>query len=126
MDFSIETPIKPQTPEKTHVPIYEANDLKATISKLNKENEELQLNLNQVTLERNGLRFNLKKKEEKLNKSEEVVEVEMIKRKRVGECLAWAGSGLDVQNKRLDEALKINRELKDLCERNLKDLKAII
>lgn len=60
LPFITEVPIPPPGPKPTHVPIEEAEELNATISKLEKENEELYLRLIQVTHERNELNFNLK------------------------------------------------------------------
>lgn len=54
--------MRPSFPKPKHVPIEEVNEFKATISRLEKDNEMLQLNLNWVTLERNELRFNLDQK----------------------------------------------------------------
>lgn len=57
--YPFEPSMHPNSPDPTHIPIEEVNELKETILRLEREYEELQLNLNRVTHERNKLKFNL-------------------------------------------------------------------
>lgn len=89
------------SPETTHIPIEEVEELKATISKLEKENEEWYLRLDWVIHDRNELIFNLKQREKQLGQSEETIEDEGKERKRVGEFLSGVGLDLIQQNQEL-------------------------
>lgn len=52
MSFIIRAPVPIPEPKITHIPIKEVEELRATITRLGKENEELQLNLQQVMNEK--------------------------------------------------------------------------
>lgn len=54
-----------------------------------------------------------------------MVEDERRKRKRVGECLARAGSDIYLQNQQLEEALKRNWECRYLWEKTFKGQKVM-
>ena len=75
--FVIQTPIPLPEPKLTHVPIEEMEELKTTMAKLEKENEELQIKLQQTINEKNNMKWELERKEaqlqahvEKFNKEE--------------------------------------------------------
>lgn len=69
------------------------------------------------------LEFNLNQKEESLGKSEETVEDERWKRKRVGDFLSGEGFDLVHQNQELKEAKQINGEWISLWENTLNNQK---
>ncbi|KAI5387679.1 hypothetical protein KIW84_073679 [Lathyrus oleraceus] len=56
MSFVIRTPIPLPEPKLTHVPIEEMEELKTTMAKLEKENEELQIKLQQTINEKNNMK----------------------------------------------------------------------
>ncbi|KAI5402314.1 hypothetical protein KIW84_050069 [Lathyrus oleraceus] len=66
MPFVIRTPIPLPEPKLTHVPIEEMEELKTTMAKLEKENEELQTKLQQTTNEKNNMKWELERKEAQL------------------------------------------------------------
>lgn len=101
LPFNCEVPIPPQAHEPTHVPIQEAEELKATITKLEKENEEIHPRLKEVTSEINKLRFNLGQKEKQLGESEEATIEERDKRKRFKHCLEGTSLDLDHRNQEI-------------------------
>lgn len=79
----------------THIPIEEAEELRATIARLGKENEELQLNLQQVTDEKNKMKWELERKNAQLQVNKEKFNKEEHKRKKVKVCIEKVDLCLD-------------------------------
>ncbi|MCI66090.1 hypothetical protein A2U01_0087348, partial [Trifolium medium] len=71
----------------TAISIEEVTELKATINRLEKEKEGLELNLQKVSYKRNELKFLLNKKTKQFEKSKEAFKAEKEKKKRIGDCL---------------------------------------
>ncbi|XP_050908973.1 uncharacterized protein LOC127122721 [Lathyrus oleraceus] len=65
----IRTHVPLPEPRPTHIPIEEAEELRATIARLGKENKELQLNLQQVTNEKNKIKWELERKNAQLQEN---------------------------------------------------------
>lgn len=110
LPFSYEVLISPHIPKPTHVPIQEAEEFKALVAKLEKENEELHLKLHQVTFERNKLRFDLIHKENQHGESRETATEERRKQKRVGDCLIGACLELGQRDQELRDSKRKNIE----------------
>ena len=67
--FIIRIPVPLTEPKLTHIPIEEAEELRATIVRLGKENEELQLNLQQITDEKNKIKGDLERQDMQLQEN---------------------------------------------------------
>ncbi|XP_050916487.1 uncharacterized protein LOC127131616 [Lathyrus oleraceus] len=83
LPFILDPPTQPPPPEPTHVSIEEAKVLKATIARIRRENEELQISFQQVSNERNEMKWELERKKAQLEATEEKVDKEEHKRKKV-------------------------------------------
>lgn len=66
MSFIIRIPVPLPEPKPTHIPIEEVRELKATMARLEKENEELKLKLQQVTNEKNTIKWELERNDVEL------------------------------------------------------------
>lgn len=83
MTFIIRIPVPLPEPKLTHIPIEEAKELRATIAKLGKENEELHLNLQQVIDDKNKIKWELERKNVQLQANKEKFNKEEHKRKKL-------------------------------------------
>ncbi|XP_050900088.1 uncharacterized protein LOC127106830 [Lathyrus oleraceus] len=83
MPFVIRTPIPLPEPKLTHVPIEEMEELKTTMAKLERENEELQIKLQQTINEKNNMKWELERKEAQLQAHVEKFNKEEHKRKKI-------------------------------------------
>ncbi|XP_050916624.1 uncharacterized protein LOC127131752 [Lathyrus oleraceus] len=79
----------------THIPIEEVDELKATMARLEKENEELKLKLQQVTNEKNTMKWELERKDVQLQENVEKFNKEVHKRKKIKVGLEQAKLCLD-------------------------------
>lgn len=91
-----------------------SSELKATITQLELEKEELEHNLYHVSYEKNELKFNLNQKEKQLYKGEEKAEFERSKRQRTLGGLFGARFNLDSLYQQLDVAQKESRNWKSV------------
>ncbi|KAI5424663.1 hypothetical protein KIW84_030740 [Lathyrus oleraceus] len=106
MPFVIRTPIPLPEPKLTHVPIEEMEELKATMAKLEKENEELQMKLQQTINEKNNMKWELERKEAQLQAHVEKFNKEEHKRKKIKVGLEQADHCLDTLKGQLRQAQK--------------------
>ncbi|XP_050889226.1 uncharacterized protein LOC127094432 [Lathyrus oleraceus] len=83
MPFVIRAPVPLPEPKLTHVPIEEVEELKTTMAKLEKENEELQIKLQQTINEKNTMKWELERKEAQLQAHVEKFKKEEHKRKNI-------------------------------------------
>ncbi|XP_050901996.1 uncharacterized protein LOC127109164 [Lathyrus oleraceus] len=83
MPFAILTPIPLPGPKLTHVPIEEVEELNTIMEKLEKENEELQIKLQQTINEKNTMKWELEIKEAQLQAHVEKFNKEEHKRKKI-------------------------------------------
>ncbi|KAI5437894.1 hypothetical protein KIW84_023859 [Lathyrus oleraceus] len=95
MPFVIRKPIPLPEPKLTHVPIEEMEELKNTMAKLEKENEELQTKLQQTINEKNNMKWELERKEAQLQAHVEKFNKEEHKRKKIKVGLEQANHYLD-------------------------------
>ena len=110
MPFKIETPGPLPEPKPTHVPIEEAEGLRASLEKLTKENEELLKNLHLITNEKNEFKWKLERNKAQLQVNVEKVDKEEYKRKRVKHGLDQADSCLNTVKSQLKKAERDCRE----------------
>ncbi|KAI5384513.1 hypothetical protein KIW84_071495 [Lathyrus oleraceus] len=106
MPFVIRTPIPLPEPKLTHVPIEEMEELKTTMAKLEKENEELQTKLQQTINEKNNMKWELERKEAQLQAHVEKFNKEEHKRKKIKVGLEQADHCLDTLKGQLRQAQK--------------------
>ncbi|KAI5399784.1 hypothetical protein KIW84_064929 [Lathyrus oleraceus] len=104
--FVIRTPIPLPEPKLTHVPIEEMEELKTTMAKLEKENEELQTKLQQTINEKNNMKWELERKEAQLQAHVEKFNKEEHKRKKIKVGLEQADHCLDTLKGQLRQAQK--------------------
>ncbi|XP_050889708.1 uncharacterized protein LOC127094998 [Lathyrus oleraceus] len=86
LSFILDPPTQPPPPELIPVSIKEVEALKPTIARLGRENEELHISLQQVSNERNEIKWELEMKKAQLEATEEKVykEEHKIKKVKVG------------------------------------------
>ncbi|XP_050889669.1 uncharacterized protein LOC127094956 [Lathyrus oleraceus] len=110
MPFKIEMfgPLPESKP--THVPIEEAEGLRASLEKLTRENEELLKNLHLITNEKNEFKWKLERNKAQLQVNVEKVDKEEYKRKRVKHGLDQADSCLNTVKSQLKKAERDCRE----------------
>ncbi|XP_050889332.1 uncharacterized protein LOC127094554 [Lathyrus oleraceus] len=106
MSFVIRAPVPLPEPKLTHVPIEEMEELKTTVAKLEKENEELQIKLQQTINEKNNMKWELERKEEQLQAHVEKFNKEEHKRKKTKVGLEQADHCLDTLKGQLRRAHK--------------------
>ncbi|KAI5396864.1 hypothetical protein KIW84_062915 [Lathyrus oleraceus] len=106
MPFVIRMPIPLPEPKLTHVPIEEMEELKATMAKLEKENEELQTKLQQTINEKNNMKWELERKEAQLQAHVEKFNKEEHKRKKIKMGLEQADHCLDTLKGQLRQTQK--------------------
>ncbi|KAI5387078.1 hypothetical protein KIW84_073291 [Lathyrus oleraceus] len=106
MPFVIRTPIPLPEPKLTHVPIEEMEELKTTVAKLEKENEELQTKLQQTINEKNNMKWELERKEAQLQAHVEKFNKEEHKRKKIKVGLEQADHCLDTLKGQLRQTQK--------------------
>ncbi|KAI5388637.1 hypothetical protein KIW84_074350 [Lathyrus oleraceus] len=117
MSFVIRTPIPLPEPKLTHVPIEEMEELKTTMAKLEKENEELQTKLQQTINEKNNMKWELDRKEAQLQAYVEKFNKEEHKRKKIKVGLEQADHCLDTL-----KATKENKTIRDTLGAQIKEL----
>ncbi|XP_050876566.1 uncharacterized protein LOC127080282 [Lathyrus oleraceus] len=83
MPFVTRTPVPLPEPKLTHIPIEEVDELKTTMAKLERENEELKLRLQQVINEKNTIKWELERKDVQLQAHVEKFNKEEHKRKKI-------------------------------------------
>lgn len=83
MSLSVDMLVSPPEPKPTHIPIEEAEELRATIVKLAKENDESHQRLCKVTAERDDLIYKLLQREKELVESQWTASYEAVKRQRI-------------------------------------------
>ncbi|XP_050890084.1 uncharacterized protein LOC127095441 [Lathyrus oleraceus] len=106
MSFVIRTPIPLPEPKLTHVPIEEMEELKTAMAKLEKENEELQIKLQQTINEKNNMKWDLERKEAQLQAHVEKFNKEEHKRNKIKVGLEQADHCLDTLKGQLRQAQK--------------------
>jgi archaellum component FlaC len=120
LPFIIIPSTQPSSPKPVPVSIEEVNELRATISRLEKEEQGVENDLHQVSYERNKLKFDLGKAKEKLERTEEMAREEKGKRERVSVCLAGATEESQKHKQWLDQANKEVHNLRGLWEQTLR------
>jgi hypothetical protein len=90
LPFLIVPSAQPSSSEPIPISIEEVNELKKTISRLEKEKEGIENDLYQVSYERNKLKFNLNKERKRLKRTEEMAKEEKGKKEQVGDCVRGA------------------------------------
>ncbi|XP_050890672.1 uncharacterized protein LOC127096093 [Lathyrus oleraceus] len=111
MPFIIRINVPLPEPKLTHIPIEESEELRSTIARLGKENEELQLNLQQVTDEKNKIKWELERKNAQLQENKEKVDKEEHKRKKVK-------VGIDKVDLCLDTIKDQFKQARNECQKN--------
>lgn len=111
MPFIIRVPLPLPEPKLTHIPIQEVEELRATIARLRKENEELQLNLQQVTDEKTKIKWELERKCAQLQENKEKFNKEKHKRKKVKVGIEQANLCLDTIK---DQLKKVHNECQNI------------
>ncbi|KAI5419035.1 hypothetical protein KIW84_043299 [Lathyrus oleraceus] len=106
MPFVIRTPIPLPELKLTHVPIKEIEELKTAMAKLEKENEELQIKLQQTINEKNNMKWDLERKEAQLQAHVEKFNKEEHKRKKIKVGLEQADHCLNTLKGQLRQAQK--------------------
>ncbi|KAI5393885.1 hypothetical protein KIW84_060837 [Lathyrus oleraceus] len=106
MPFVIRTPIPLPEPKLTHVLIEEVEELKTTMAKLKKENENLKIKLQQVINEKNTMKWELERKDAQLQAHMEKFNKEEHKRKKIKVGLEQADHCLDTLKGQLRRAQK--------------------
>lgn len=104
--FIIRVSVPLPEPKLTHIPIEEVNEFKGTMAKLEKENEELKLKLQQVTNEKNTMKWELERKDVKLQENVEKFNKEEHKRKKIKVGLEQANLCLDTLKGQLRQTRK--------------------
>jgi chromosome segregation ATPase len=120
LPFLIVPSAQPSSSEPIPISIEEVNELKATISRLEKEKEGIENDLYQVSYERNKLKFNLNKERKRLKRTEEMAKEEKGKKEQVGDCLRGATEEARKHTYLLDQANKEIHSLRSLWEQTLK------
>lgn len=118
MTLSVEMPVPRPNPKHTHIPIEETDELRATILRLTKENDESHQRLYKVTEKRDNLRYKLRHRQEELAKSQGTTPQETGKRQRIKHGLDTLGSKLSATNRRLKRAIDANKEWEAWWERD--------
>ncbi|WJX33933.1 hypothetical protein P8452_22095 [Trifolium repens] len=118
-------PIPPKSPEPIPISIEEADELKATIARLNKEKEELQASLFKDTQENCELKWERVQKDKVIEGSNKRLRIEMDEGRKVRDCLGGANSQLKHKNKERDELLSIAYKLKDQWEKSQVDVREL-
>ncbi|XP_050908879.1 uncharacterized protein LOC127122616 [Lathyrus oleraceus] len=95
MSFVIRAPVPLPEPKLTHVSIEEVEELKTTMAKLEKENEELKIKLRQIINEKNTMKWELERKDAQLQARVEKFNKEEHKRKKIKVGLEQADHCLD-------------------------------
>ncbi|KAI5436411.1 hypothetical protein KIW84_022771 [Lathyrus oleraceus] len=106
LSFILDPPIQPLPPESIPLSIKEVEALKATIERLGRENEELQISLQQVSNERNEMKWELERKKAQLEATEEKVDKEKHKRKKVKVGIEQADLCLEIIKEQLKQVEK--------------------
>ncbi|WJX45917.1 hypothetical protein P8452_32765 [Trifolium repens] len=120
LPFVLAPSTQPSSQEPVSVSMEEVNDLRATITRLKKEKEEVENKLHQVSYERNKLNFNLNKAKKRIEKIEGVAKEEREKKERVSAGLAGATEETQKYKRWWDEAKKEVHTLRGLWEKTLK------
>jgi chromosome segregation ATPase len=120
LPFDIIPPSQPSLPEPTPISNEEVDRLKATIDRLEKENEGLELTLQKVSYERNELKFRLNEKTKQFDKSKEAFKAEKEKKESVSDCLAGATNKIEECKIQLNQAWKEIGDWKKLWDLTLK------
>ena len=82
----------------------EVDDLKKALKQAQREKEELELNLFNLTKEKIQMQHILESKDQQIQKEREAFEKESLKRKRSTEGILSATFNLDSHNQRLEDA----------------------
>ncbi|XP_050915055.1 uncharacterized protein LOC127130012 [Lathyrus oleraceus] len=93
-------------PKLTHIPFEEVDELKTTMEKLERENEELKLKLQQLINEKNTMKWELERKDVQLQANVEKFNKEEHKRKKIKVGLEQADLCLDTLKGQLRKAQK--------------------
>lgn len=118
-----EVPLLAHIPELTHMLIQEEEALKATITKLVKENEGLSQKLYKVTLEMNDFKFGLAQREKELVESQGTASYEAGKIQRVKYGLNTLCIELRKRNKELWRVIKANKYLEPWWDKSFEQRK---
>ncbi|XP_050909129.1 uncharacterized protein LOC127122897 [Lathyrus oleraceus] len=111
LPFILDPPTQPPPPKPIPVSMEEVEALRATIARLGRENEELQTSLQQVSNERNEIVWELERKKAHLEATEEKVDKEEHKRKKVKVGMEQADHCLETIKEQL-------RQVKKECQKN--------
>lgn len=111
LPFILDPPTQPSPPEPIPVSMEEVEALRATIARLGRENEELQTSFQQVSNERNEIKWELERKKAQLEATEEKVDKEEHKRKKVKVGMEQADHCLETIKEQL-------RQVEKECQKN--------
>ncbi|KAI5428515.1 hypothetical protein KIW84_033483 [Lathyrus oleraceus] len=111
LPFILNPPTQPPPPEPIPVSMEEVEALRATIARLGRENEELQTSFQQVSNERNEIKWELERKKAQLEATEEKVDKEERKRKKVKVGMEQADHCLETIKEQL-------RQVEKECQKN--------
>ncbi|XP_050888723.1 uncharacterized protein LOC127093868 [Lathyrus oleraceus] len=111
LPFILDPPTQPPPPEPIPISIEEVEALRATIARLGREKEELQISLQQVSNERNKMKWELERKMAQLEETEEKVDKEEHKRKKMKVGMEQA----DLYLETIKEQLK---QVEKKCQKN--------
>lgn len=104
LPFVIDHTYRLDMPYTIHVSIEEVENLKAIVTRIEREQENLEHNLYDVSYEKNKLKFDLGKREKQLGESEENVELERGKRHKTLGGLFSTRVNLESLNQQLKDA----------------------
>ncbi|KAI5441083.1 hypothetical protein KIW84_010516 [Lathyrus oleraceus] len=111
LPFILDPPTQPPPPEPILVSMEKVEALRATIARLGRENEELQTSFQQVSNERNEIKWELERKKAQLEATEEKVNKEEHKRKKVKVGMEQADHCLETIKEQL-------RQVEKECQKN--------
>ncbi|CAK8561578.1 unnamed protein product [Lathyrus sativus] len=110
LPFSIEAPPKLTTPQPVPVSVEEVEEMRVKIAQLGKENKDLQVKLQNVTNEKNHMRYEIERKDKRIEEMGSKINEEKGKRKRTKVCINQADSCLESLKEQLDHAHRKWRE----------------
>ncbi|PNY04817.1 hypothetical protein L195_g001247 [Trifolium pratense] len=125
LPFAIVSSTQPSSPAPIPTSIEEVDELKATISRLEKEKEDLELNFQKVSYERNEFKFLLKEEKKQCEKIKEAFKAEKEKKERISDTLAGVTGELKECNLKLDQAWKEISDWNGLWNHTLEQHKGV-
>lgn len=99
LPFEIDPTCLPDEPDISPISIEEVDRLKPAIAKLEKDKENLEYNLYDMTYEKNLVSYDLEQKDKQLLESQKEIKTERSKRQKILGGLLGAGFNLETLNK---------------------------